>query len=145
MSKLLFQPRINFWWKHPKTLISHDLRMSHQNLKKNSGIHIDRKRNKLCKNEEFLKKSLFHTARFLQKMALKKNLFSCFLEMPAFGVELMTVSIFINMKFSKLTEIWHRGTLLYVYYNFNVYFFKVFVTHVFWANLVLNLDFFKLT
>ena len=33
--------------------------MSHQNLKKKSGIHIDHKRNKICKNEGFLKK-LFH-------------------------------------------------------------------------------------
>ena len=32
---------------------------SHQNLKKNSGIHIDHKRNKTCKNEEFLEPSLF--------------------------------------------------------------------------------------
>ena len=50
-----------------------------------------------------------------------------------------------NLKFSKLTEIWYRGTLLYAYYDFNVYFSKIFVTHLFWANLSHNLDFFKLT
>ena len=71
VSKLLFQPKINFCWKYPKTLISHNLRTSHQNLKKKLGIYIDHKRNKICKNEGFLKKSLFHTAWFLQKMALK--------------------------------------------------------------------------
>ena len=41
-----------------------------------------------------------------------------------------------TMKFSKLTEIWYRGILLYVYYDFNVYFFKIFAIHIYWANLV---------
>ena len=41
-----------------------------------------------------------------------------------------------TMKFSKLPEIWYRGTLLYVYYDFNVYFFKIFAIHIYWANLV---------
>ena len=41
-----------------------------------------------------------------------------------------------NLKFSKLTEIWYRGTLLYAHYDFNIYFSKVFVTYVFCANLV---------
>ena len=68
MSKLLFQPKINFCWKYPQTLISHNLRMSHQDLKKISGIHIDHARNKICKNEGFLKVSLFDAAWFLQKM-----------------------------------------------------------------------------
>ena len=64
--------KINLYWKYPKTLIGHNLRMSHQNLKRISGIHIDHKRNKIHKNEGFLKKkSLCHTAWFLQKMALK--------------------------------------------------------------------------
>ena len=45
--------------------------MSHQSLKKNSGIYIDHKRNKICKNERFLELPLFHAAWFLQKMALK--------------------------------------------------------------------------
>ena len=36
-----------------------------------------------------------------------------------------------NLKFSKLTEIWYRGTLLYAYDDFNVNFSKIFVTHVF--------------
>ena len=35
-----------------------------------------------------------------------------------------------NLKFSKLTEIWCKGTLLYVYYDFNVYFFKSFVSQI---------------
>ena len=36
-----------------------------------------------------------------------------------------------NLKFLKLNGIWYRGTLLYVYYNFNVHFSKIFVTYVF--------------
>ena len=36
--------------------------MSNQDLKKISEIHINNERNKMCKNEEFLKKSLFHAA-----------------------------------------------------------------------------------
>ena len=36
-----------------------------------------------------------------------------------------------NLKFFKLTEIWYRGRLLYVYFDFDVYFFKMFVIHVF--------------
>ena len=45
---------------------------------------------------------------------------------------------YINLKFSKLTEIWYRGTLLYVCYDFNVYFFKILSIHIFGANLVLK-------
>ena len=41
-----------------------------------------------------------------------------------------------KLKFSKLTEIWDRGILLYAYYDFNVYFFEMFVIHIFWATLV---------
>ena len=48
--------------------------MSHQNLKKISGIHIDHTRNKICKNNGFLKILLFNAAWFLQKMALKQKL-----------------------------------------------------------------------
>ena len=63
---------------------------------------------------------------------------------------LMTVLIFIfskffsfiffrqiwsqNLKFCKLTKIWYRGRLLYAYLDFNVYFFRIFVIHIFWAN-----------
>ena len=36
-----------------------------------------------------------------------------------------------NLKFSKLNQIWYRDALLYAYYNFNVYFSKIFVTRVF--------------
>ena len=35
-----------------------------------------------------------------------------------------------NLKFSKLTEISYKGTLLHVYYNFNVYFFKIFIIDI---------------
>ena len=35
------------------------------------------------------------------------------------------------MKFSILTEICYRGTLLYANYNFNVYFFKIIFIHIF--------------
>ena len=40
-----------------------------------------------------------------------------------------------NLKVLKLNGIWYSGTLLYVYYNFNVHLSKIFVNHVFWANL----------
>ena len=36
-----------------------------------------------------------------------------------------------NLKFSKLTEIWYKGTLLYVYHDFNIYFCKIVVLHNF--------------
>ena len=52
-------PAKNFCWKCPQTSISHNLRMSHQNLKKKLEIHIDYKKNKICKNEGFVKPSLF--------------------------------------------------------------------------------------
>ena len=35
-----------------------------------------------------------------------------------------------NLKFSKLPEIRHGDTWLYAYYGFNVYFFKIFVSHI---------------
>ena len=41
-----------------------------------------------------------------------------------------------ELKFSKVTEIWYKGTFLYAYYGFNVYFFKILSIHIFWANLV---------
>ena len=41
-----------------------------------------------------------------------------------------------NLKFFKLTKNWYRGRFLYVYFDFNVHFFKIFVIHIFWANLV---------
>ena len=53
--KVALPVKNQFLLKIPLTLISHNLRMSHQNFKKNSGIHIDHKRNKICKNEGFLK------------------------------------------------------------------------------------------
>ena len=47
-----------------------------------------------------------------------------------------------NLKFSKLTEIWYQGTLLYVYHNFNIYFCKIFVIHnflgIFWLQFSLR-------
>ena len=36
-----------------------------------------------------------------------------------------------NLKFSKLTEIWCRCALLYDYYDFNIYFFKIRFIHIF--------------
>ena len=36
-----------------------------------------------------------------------------------------------KLKFSKLTKIWYRDTLLYPHVEFNVYFSKIFVTHFF--------------
>ena len=41
-----------------------------------------------------------------------------------------------NLKFFKLTGIWYRGRLLYAYFDFNVYFSKILVIHIFWTNLV---------
>ena len=36
-----------------------------------------------------------------------------------------------------MTEILYRGKLLYAYYyDLNLYFFKIFVSHIFWTNLV---------
>ena len=65
---------------------------------------------------------------------------------------LITILIFIFPKFwslmffweiwsrdpdsSKLTEILLRGRLIYAYFNFDIYFFKIFVIYIFWANLV---------
>ena len=36
-----------------------------------------------------------------------------------------------NTKFSKLTEIWDKRTFLYACYDVNVYFSKIFATHIF--------------
>ena len=44
-----------------------------------------------------------------------------------------------NLKFSKLTEIWYQGTLLYVYHDFNIYFCKIFVLHNFGGKFGSNL------
>ena len=41
-----------------------------------------------------------------------------------------------KLKFYKQTKIWYRGTLLYPHFEFDVYFFEFFVTHVFCASLV---------
>ena len=54
-----------------KFLISHNLGKSHQNLKKNSGIHIDHTRSKIYKNEGFLKPSLFQICQIC--LILTKN------------------------------------------------------------------------
>ena len=35
-----------------------------------------------------------------------------------------------------MAEIWHTRTLLYPYFEVNVYFFSVFLIHIFWATLV---------
>ena len=49
-----------------------------------------------------------------------------------------------NLKFFKSAEISYRGTLVYPYYGFNVYFFKIFVIHNILSNLSQNLKFSKL-
>ena len=36
-----------------------------------------------------------------------------------------------KLNFFKLTEIWYSGTLLYPHFEFNVYFSKIFVIHIF--------------
>ena len=41
-----------------------------------------------------------------------------------------------KLKFSKLTEMWYRHTLLYPYFEFNVLFSKFLTFIFFWANLV---------
>ena len=38
-----------------------------------------------------------------------------------------------KLKFSNLIKIWYRRTLLYSHFEFNVYFSKIFVTHIFWG------------
>ena len=53
-------------------------------------------------------------------------IFSKFLSFIFFGWIL-----FQNLKFSKLSEILYRDTLLHAYYDFHVYFSKNFVTRVF--------------
>ena len=44
-----------------------------------------------------------------------------------------------NLKFSRLTEIWYQGILLYVYHDFNIYFCKIFVIHSFLGKFGSNL------
>ena len=41
-----------------------------------------------------------------------------------------------NLDFFKFSEILKIGTLLYAYYNVDIYFAKIFVTNIFWINLV---------
>ena len=67
-----------------------------------------------------------------------------------FGTEvdcyiLISILMLVNLKFSKLTKIWYRGILLYTYYDFNVYFFKILFIHIFGQIWSKNLKFFKLT
>ena len=45
-----------------------------------------------------------------------------------------------NLDFFKLTDILSRGVLLYAYYVWNVYFFKIIFIHIFWVNLVSKSD-----
>ena len=55
---------------------------------------------------------------------------------PKFVSLMFFVQIWFHLAFFKLTEILCRGALLYAYYNFNVYFSRIFVSHVFWTNSV---------
>ena len=41
-----------------------------------------------------------------------------------------------NLDFFKFSEILKSGTLLYAHYNVDIYFVKIFVTNIFWINLV---------
>ena len=50
---------------------------------------------------------------------------------------------FQNLKFFKLTEISHGVTLLYATYDFNIYFFKSFVSYIFRLSWSQNLMFSK--
>ena len=45
-----------------------------------------------------------------------------------------------NLRFPKLTNIWCSGTLLYAYYDFNLYFFHNFLNHKIWINVVQKSD-----
>ena len=49
-----------------------------------------------------------------------------------------------NLKFHKKNEISYRGTLLYAYYDFDVYLFKILFFKLFWANLVAKSNFFQI-
>ena len=51
-----------------------------------------------------------------------------------------------NVKFFKLTEIGYRGRLLYTYFDFIAYFFKILIIHIFFGQIwSQSLKFFKLT
>ena len=49
-----------------------------------------------------------------------------------------------KLKYSKSTKIWYSGTLLYAYFDFNVYFSKIFVIYAFLANLVPQFGFLQI-
>ena len=49
-----------------------------------------------------------------------------------------------NLDFFKLTEISKKGTSLYVYYSFNVYFFKILFIHIFGQTWSQNQKFFQI-
>ena len=44
-----------------------------------------------------------------------------------------------KLRFSKLIEIWYRYTLLYPYFEFTIYIFKIFAIHIFLGKFGPNL------
>ena len=44
-----------------------------------------------------------------------------------------------KLKFFKLTEIWYRGRLPYAYFDFNGYFFKIFIILIFLGKLSIEI------
>ena len=63
---------------------------------------------------------------FLLKISYSRVAFVLILHLKVFFGQIWSQ----NLKFSKLTK-GHRGTLLYLHFQFNVYFSKIFVTHNF--------------
>ena len=51
-----------------------------------------------------------------------------------YGGTLLYLHFEFNVYFSKIFVI-HRGTLLYVHFEFNVYFSKIFITHIFFGQI----------
>ena len=49
-----------------------------------------------------------------------------------------------NLKFSKLTKIWYRGTLVYAYYDFNIIFSNFLSVTSSWANFVSKPEFLEI-
>ena len=68
-----------------------------------------------------------HIIFFLLKISYSRVAFVLILHLKVFFGQIWSQ----NLKFSKLTKIWYRGTLLYLHFQFNVYFSKIFVTHNF--------------
>ena len=88
---------------------------------------------------------------FVRYSSISKLLYLCF-EFNGYFFKSFLIHIFFwqicsqNLKFSKLTEIWCRGSLLYADHDFNACFFKILFLFIFFGQIRLqNLKFFKLT